>query len=131
MKLIIASLEEFEYLVLKLNMVAQQPIKTALSYVAPVFASDRRVLAPGADILLEAIEPYDPNLTASLMTAEQWKKLGDAFHKWVFKPDVLEDETFIDDDIVEDAMNTAVHPSREFSEDVISSLDLAEKSKRR
>ena len=112
-------------------MVAQQPIKTALSYVAPVFASDRRVLAPGADILLEAIEPYDPNLTANSMTAEQWRKLGDAFHKWVFKPDVLEDETFIDDDIVEDAMNAAVHPSREFSEDVISSLDLAEKSRRR
>jgi hypothetical protein len=27
------------------------------------------------------------------MTPEQWLTLGEAFNKWPFKPDVLEDET--------------------------------------
>jgi len=34
--LIIATLEEVEYLALKLNMLAAQPIKTALTYAGPV-----------------------------------------------------------------------------------------------
>jgi hypothetical protein len=118
-----ATLEEFEYLALKLNMVALQPIKVALSFVSFNFVLMSRVVGPGADILLKAIEPFDPNLTPNTMTIEQWRKLGDAFHDWVFKPDVLEDEAFIDDDIVEESMNTSVLPTRELSDAVKSSLD--------
>jgi len=88
-------------------------------------------VAPGADILLKAIEPYDPGLTPTDLTAEHWRKLADAFHNWVFKPDVLEDESFIEDDTVEDAMNTSVIPTREFSEAVRYSLDQAQRSTRR
>ena len=32
------------------------------------------------------------------MTGEQWLRLGEAFHKWPFKPDVLEDETRYSDE---------------------------------
>ena len=130
LKLTIATLEEFEYLALKLNMVSLQPIKTALTCVTPICLLIVRIVAPGAEILLKAIEPYDPQLTPNMLTTEQWRRLGDAFHDWVFKPDVLEDETFFDDDIVEDAMNASVLPIREFSPEVRSALEEAEKSTR-
>jgi|SRR5579859_900680 len=126
-----ATLEEFEYLALKLNMVSLQPIKVALSFVSFNSILTCRIVGPGADILLKAIEPFDPQLTPNHMTIEQWRKLGDAFHDWVFKPDVLEDEAFVEEDIVEDAMNTSVLPNRELSAAVKSSLDLAQTYTRR
>lgn len=112
-------------------MVSLQPIKIALTCVAPFCLLITRIVAPGAEILLKAIEPYDPRLTPNKLTIEQWRKLGDAFHDWVFKPDVLEDEAFIDDDLVEDAMYTSVIPSREFSPEVQLALEQAEESQRK
>jgi hypothetical protein len=74
-----------------------------------------RVVAPGAQILLKSIEPYDPSLTAVTMTTEQWIKLADAFHQWPFKPDVHEDETYLQNNMVEDMLNTSTMPTRELS----------------
>lgn len=42
------------------------------------------------------------------MSTEQWIKLGEAFHKWPFKPDVLEDETYLQDEVMEDFRSTGV-----------------------
>jgi hypothetical protein len=84
-----------------------------------------RVVAPGAQILLKSIEPYDPELTPSTLSTEQWVKLADAFHEWPFKPDVLEDETFIKDDLVEDFQNTRLFPVG-IPEGVFSSVDEGE-----
>jgi hypothetical protein len=81
-----------------------------------------RVVAPGAEILLKSIEPYDPALTPSTLSTEQWVKLADAFHKWPFKPDVLEDETYITDDLLEDFQNTRFFPVG-IPEGVFSSVD--------
>jgi len=36
------------------------------------------------------------------MTTEQWITLAKAFHKWPFKPDVLEDETYIEEELIGD-----------------------------
>jgi hypothetical protein len=81
-----------------------------------------RVVGPGAEILLKSIEPYDPELTPSTLSTEQWVKLADAFHNWHFKPDVLEDETFIKDDLVEDYQNARLFPVS-IPEGVFSSVD--------
>lgn len=72
-------------------------------------------MAPGADILLNAIEPYAHDLNPNTMTTEQWIQLVNAFHNWPFKPDVLEDETYIEDNVVEDMKNTTVMPTRELT----------------
>jgi hypothetical protein len=42
------------------------------------------------------------------MTTEQWVALADAFHKWPFKPDVLEDETYVEEELMEDFRSTGV-----------------------
>ena len=77
-----------------------------------------RVVAPGADILLKALEPYDPSLTPNTMTAEQWIKLADAFHHWVFKPDVLEDETYVvEEGTIDEVRSTDIIPGRELSDE--------------
>jgi len=73
-------------------MVHQQPLDLALTYLLFEISLTTRVVAPGADILLKAIEPYDPDLTPQSMTVEHWIKLANAFHQWPFKPDVLEDD---------------------------------------
>jgi hypothetical protein len=75
-----------------------------------------RIVAPGAEVLTEALEPYEPGLTVGNMTSEHWIKLADAFHDWVFKPDVLQDESYIQDDVVEDQRKTSVHLPSEISE---------------
>jgi hypothetical protein len=79
------------------------------------------VVAPGAEILLESIEPYDPALSPSTLSMEQWVKLADAFHKWPFKPDVLEDESFIPDDSANDYQSARIMPAG-IPEDVFKSL---------
>ena len=81
-----------------------------------------RIVAPGADILLKSIEPCDPGLTPSTLATEQWVKLVDAFHRWPFKPDVMEDETYITDDPMEDYQTTMIMPGG-IADDVFSSLD--------
>jgi len=81
-----------------------------------------RVVGPGAEILLKSIEPYDPTLTPSTLSTEQWVKLADAFHKWPFKPDVLEDETYVTDDPVEDFQNARLFPAG-IPDGVFSSTD--------
>jgi hypothetical protein len=73
-------------------------------------------VAPGAEILVEALEPYEPGLTVDHMTTENWIKLADAFHDWVFKPDVLQDESYVRDDVVEDQRQTSIHLPIEISE---------------
>ena len=85
-----------------------------------------RVVAPGAEVLLKAIEPYDPELNPNSMGTEQWVKLADAFHEWHFKPDVLEDETFVQHNILEDYQNTAIVPNRELSQAAQLLLDAEE-----
>jgi len=80
-----------------------------------------RVVAPGAEILLKSIEPYDPALSPSTLSMEQWVKLADAFHKWPFKPDVLADETFIPNDSMEDYQNARIMPAG-IPEEVFSSF---------
>jgi hypothetical protein len=108
----LATLEEIEYLLLKLFMVATQPLQRAIKHAPSFHHLTTRVVAPGADILLKSIEPYDPDLSPIQLSQEQWIKLGNAFHKWPFKPDVLEDETYIEDDAVEDMKQSAVFPNR-------------------
>ena len=66
-----------------------------------------RIVGPGAEILLKSIEPFDPETTPSMLTPAQWAKLADAFHSWHFKPDVLEDESFVNVDVVDDFKATA------------------------
>ena len=68
-----------------------------------------RIVAPGAEILIDAIEPLPPGFTVSNLSTEQWIQLADAFHDWVFKPDVLLDETFVRDDLVEDQQQASIH----------------------
>jgi len=51
-----------------------------------------------------------------MLTADQWEKLANAFHDWPFKPDVLEDETYVEENLVEDFQNTSIQPVRELSE---------------
>ena len=46
------------------------------------------------------------------MSDEQWFKLANAFHRWPFKPDVREDETYLDYEVVEDYRSTVVFPSQ-------------------
>jgi hypothetical protein len=82
-------------------------------------------VAPGAEILVDAIEPPSPGLTVSNMTTEQWIQLADAFHDWVFKPDVLQDESYIRDDVVEDQQQASIHLPAEISKTSERSLLLA------
>ena len=42
------------------------------------------------------------------MTTGQWVTLAAAFHKWPFKPDVLEDETYVEEELMEDFRSTGV-----------------------
>ena len=79
------------------------------------------MVAPGAEILLKSIEPYDPALSPSTLSMEQWVKLADAFHKWPFKPDVMEDESFIPDDLAHDYQSARIMPAG-IPEDVFKSL---------
>ena len=60
------------------------------------------MVGPGAEILLKSIGPYNPALSASTLLPEQWVKLANAFHNWPFKPDVLEDESYLPDDFKDD-----------------------------
>ena len=46
------------------------------------------------------------------MSEEQWFKLANAFHRWPFKPDVREDETYLDYEALEDFRSTAIFPSQ-------------------
>jgi hypothetical protein len=69
-------------------------------------------VAPAAEILLKSIEPYDPHLLPISMSEDQWFKLADAFHRWPFKPDVREDETYLNYEAAEDYRSTAVFPSQ-------------------
>ena len=46
------------------------------------------------------------------MSEDQWLKLANAFHRWPFKPDVREDETYLDYEALEDFRSTATFPSR-------------------
>ena len=104
-------------------MVSTQPLAAALKYAFLRTALRVRVVAPGADILLNSLEPADSNLTANTMTPEHWEKLANAFHDWPFKPDVLEDETYIHDDLIEDLQNTSIASLRELPEDARLLLD--------
>ena len=67
-------------------------------------------------MLIAALEPCEPALTVDNMTTEHWIKLADAFHDWVFKPDVLQDESYVRDDVVEDQRQTSIHLPIEISE---------------
>jgi hypothetical protein len=84
-----------------------------------------RIVAPGAEILVDAIEPSSPGLTVANMTTEQWIQLADAFHDWVFKPDVLQDESYIRDDVVEDQQQASIHLPSEISKTSERSLLMA------
>lgn len=79
-------------------------------------------MAPGAEILAKAIEPCEPRLSVSEMTIEHWIKLADAFHDWVFKPDVLQDESYVREDIVEDQQQASIHAPSEISDKTEASL---------
>ena len=61
------------------------------------------------------------------MSKEQWFKLAGAFHRWPFKPDVREDETYLDYETVEDYRSTVMFPcqsSKEvFIEEEIDEID--------
>jgi hypothetical protein len=81
-----------------------------------------RIVAPGAEILVDAIKPLPPGLIVHNMSTEQWIQLADAFHDWVFKPDVLQDESFIRDDLVEDQQQASVHFPTEISKSSVKSL---------
>jgi hypothetical protein len=43
------------------------------------------------------------------MSTEQWIKLGEAFRKWPFKPDVLEDETYVEVLSLDDLLKSPRH----------------------
>jgi hypothetical protein len=86
-----------------------------------------RVVGPGADILLNALEPYDPNLTPAMLTTDQWSQLANAFHTWVFKPDVLEDETYVvEQGTVDEFRSTNIIPSQELSDEARELLEREE-----
>jgi hypothetical protein len=84
-----------------------------------------RIVSPGAEILIDAIEPIAPDLTVNNLSTKQWIQLADAFHDWVFKPDVLQDESFIRDDLVEDQQQASIHLPIEISETSVKALDMA------
>jgi hypothetical protein len=77
------------------------------------------IVAPGAEILLKSIGPYAPNTTPNALTTEQWIKLADSFHRWHFKPDVLEDEAYASQKHLEDLRDSAILPTlnSQFSND--------------
>ena len=77
-------------------------------------------MAPGAEILLDAIGPFDFNLIPKCMTRDQWIKLANAFHEWHFKPDVLEDETYLEDNMLTDYMATIRLPGQLSKESELS-----------
>jgi len=90
-------------------------------------SANGRVVGPGANILLKSLEPFDQTANAAVdLTTEQWVKVADAFHDWPFKPDVLEDETFVQDDDFSNARDTTIIPTREISEEARELLDAEE-----
>lgn len=61
------------------------------------------------------------------MSKEQWFNLAGAFHRWPFKPDVREDETYIDNGTMEDYRSTATFPGQSlqgiFNEEEMDEMD--------
>lgn len=50
-------------------------------------------------------------MTPNALSTEQWIKLADAFHKWHFKPDVLEDEAYASEKPLEDFRDSSILPT--------------------
>ena len=57
------------------------------------------------------------------MSTDQWVKLANAFNCWHFKPDVLEDELYFDEEEEDEDRSATIARNPNLSKESLASLD--------